>query len=233
MTTLNVNSNSELLASHKESDHLRCQQTGGKERDNVKVGLQHRSPRNFKLETVNNLDMHMWNNGHPQNLMTANTIHKIKSEINSEARLKLHSKNLQDLCQLWVNENEVKDPYLRQVALTPRSTMYTEQQLQLLQSDNGNGKKVKIVHMDSTGAFIRKPSSVKCSLLYYYSLVCRLEESVMPIAELITSQHDIESISIFLFQYRNFVEKVTGVWPCFDAIVVDWSWASMNSIQKM
>ena len=109
--------------------------------------------------------------------------------------------------------------------------MCSEEQLLLVMSDEANGRKQnRIVHMDSTSALMRKPSYVECGQLHYYSLVCRLLESIMPVAELITCQLDTKSLTTFLLQYRFFVLKVTGTWPFFHAIVVDWSWASMSEI---
>lgn len=91
---------------------------------------------------------------------------------------------------------------------------------------------IKIVHMDSTGAFVRKPYD--CTQIQYYCIVCRLKESVFPAAEMITSQHNTPSISTFLKYYRFFVQDSfknnNNVWPLFKGIVVDCSWATMNSI---
>lgn len=168
----------------------------------------------------------MWDKGHPQSVVRVNTIHKIKSEINKETQLELQSLNLQDLMQLYISQNKsTSDPYIQSVGLPLRVIMFTKNQVRAIIED----KNIKIAHFDSTGAFVRRPYN--CDQVYYYSIVCRLMELVMPAAEMITCQHDTPSISKFLKDFKFFVIRLhNNIWPLFKAIVVDWSWASMKSI---
>lgn len=147
---LTMTSNLKLLPRHDENKHVKYQRIRSKERDEQKEILKYLSARVFQLETVHNADKEMWHNGHAQNLMRLNALQKVKFESNNETRLTLHSKDLQDLHQLWVEEQKLEDPYLRHVSLSSRAPMHSEQQLQLVLSDDANGtkKKVRIVHMD-------------------------------------------------------------------------------------
>lgn len=71
----------------------------------------------------------MWDRGHPQGVVKSNTTDKIKSEKNKEGPLTLESKSLQDVMQLAVNGEKLKDPYVREVAIPLRVRMFTKKQL--------------------------------------------------------------------------------------------------------
>ena len=193
VTILNETSSSEFQFRHKESDRVKYQQIRDKRRKSVEKSLQRRSPRSFQLQIIRDLNKDMWDRGHPQNLATIHTFNKIKSEANMKNRLKLQNKDIEDLMQLWIDENK-----LRSVGSPLRATMFTKEQLQLVQSEDR-----KIVHMDGTGSIARKP--FKCPIIMYYCLVCRLLESVMPVAEMLTVEHDTKSISSFLEDIKSFV----------------------------
>ena len=47
-------------------------------------------------------------------------------------RLKLRNKDIEDLIQLWIEENKLKDPYLRFVGLPLRATIFSKEQLQIV-----------------------------------------------------------------------------------------------------
>ena len=223
VTILSIRSSSEFQFRHKESDRVKYQQIRDKRRKSVGKTLQHRSPRSSQLQIIKDLDKDMWDRGYPQNLATMHTFNKIKSKANMKNRLKLQNKDIEDLMQLWIEENKLKDPYRRSVGLPLRATMFTKEQLQLVQS-----KDRKIVHMNGTGSIARKP--FKCPIIMHYCLVCRLSESVMPVAEMLTAEHDTKSISIFLKEIKSFVLQETNTWPFFKAIVIDWSWPSIHGI---
>ena len=223
VTILNETSSSEFQFRHKESDRVKYQQIRDKRRKSVEKSLQRRSPRSFQLQIIRDLNKDMWDRGHPQNLATIHTFNKIKSEANMKNRLKLQNKDIEDIMQLWIDENKLKDPYLRSVGSPLRATMFTKEQLQLVQSEDR-----KIVHMDGTRSIARKP--FKCPIIMYYCLFCRLSESVMPVAEMLTVEHDSKSISSFLKDIKSFVLQETNTWPLFNAIVIDWSWPSIHGI---
>ncbi|EFN77632.1 120.7 kDa protein in NOF-FB transposable element, partial [Harpegnathos saltator] len=79
-----------------------------------------------------------------------------------------------------------------------------------------------VVHFDATGSVVRKPYNIYCKRIMYYALVMKKGESIISIAEMITSEHDILSISILLKRK----------WPFFKVVVVDWSWALINSLMN-
>ena len=130
LTKLIIPSDNELLLKHNETDEddstgegqqkkngrtQKYAQIRGKNRENIKAILKHRSARDYRFEIIKSLDKEMFSNGHKQNLMSLNTLYKINAEANDELRLKLQSKDIEDLIQLWVTESVLEDPYLKVV----------------------------------------------------------------------------------------------------------------------
>lgn len=141
---------------------------------------------------------------------------------------KPESIDLTDLTELWIESSQKPDGFVRYVGLPLTVVMYTKQQLKVVD----NARTPNIVHLDATGAYVRPIPGLKKKYIFYYALVYRASISTIPLCEMITSEHDITSLSNLLKQYRAFVFSIEQKWPYFDAIVVDWSWASMHSILR-
>lgn len=65
-----------------------------------------------------------------------------------------------------------------------------------------------IVHFDATGSVVRKPNDIRCKRIMYYAIEVPNKHQTKPIAEMVSAQHDIGPISIFLKKYRNFLENL-------------------------
>ena len=164
MTKLLITNDNELLLKHNETDEddstseekqkrngpkLKYAQVRGTDRENIKAISKHRSARDYRFEIIKVLDKEMFSNGHKQNLMSPNTLYKINAEANNELRLKLQSKDIEDLIQLWVTKSALEDPYLRVVTFPLRSIMFTKEQLQIIEEED-----LKILFMDATSSII-------------------------------------------------------------------------------
>lgn len=104
--------------------------------------------------------------------------------------------------------------------------MFSQEQLDIIDIND------RIAHFDATGSVVHKPRDIYCKRIMYYAIVVKKSESIIPIAEMITSEHDIASISILLKKYRQFAEVNRRKWPLFKVVVVDWSWALINSLMN-
>jgi len=93
--------------------------------------------------------------------------------------------------------------------------MYTQEQLDIIDVND------QIAHFDATGSIVRKPRDIYCKRIMYYVMVIKKGESIIPIVEMITSEHDIPSICILLKRYRHFIETNRRKWPLFKVVVVD------------
>ena len=205
LTKLIIPSDNELLLKHNETDEddstgegqqkkngrtQKYAQIRGKNRENIKAILKHRSARDYRFEIIKSLDKEMFSNGHKQNLMSLNTLYKINAEANDELRLKLQSKDIEDLIQFWVTESALEDPYLRVVTFPLRAIMFTKEQLQIIEEED-----LRILFMDATSSIIRKPQSLRCKKIFYYCQVFRLNGKIIPAAEMLTTEHNTKSIS--------------------------------------
>jgi len=196
----------------------------GNARKIVKEQLQHIAPRTLQREITKRTDPELVQEGHMQELRLLSTYQKAKSEHNCRNDRVLNSSDLSDLFQQWIEDSNNKDPYIRYVGLPLYAIMYSQSQLDIIDIND------QIAHFDVTGSVIRKPKDIYCKRIMYYVMVIKKGESIIPIAEMITSNHDIPSISILLKRYRQFVEINQRKWPLFKVVVVDWSWALINSL---
>ncbi|XP_048512535.1 uncharacterized protein LOC125501306 [Athalia rosae] len=200
-------------------------QLRGMERDEVKRASSKRQPRDYQLQVESSLDSALAADGNMQDLRRLYIYQKAKSEDNCKNDLALNSGDLSDVFQLWMVQAKEKDPYLRYVSLPLTAMMFTEAQLEIIEKSKGT-----VVHLDTTGSVVRKPPHLNYKRIYYYIIVTKHKESVIPIAEMVTSEHNINSIATFLKKYRFFVQQKLHAWPFVAAVVVDWSWALMNAI---
>ena len=146
--------------------------------------------------------------GHMQDLRYVNVLYKLKSEENCKDRLSLKSIDLSDLMELWVQEQELKDPFLRYVSLPLTAIMYTSEDLEAM-----TGQKPIVLHLDATGSVVRKPQYLKCKRILYYCILAKHDVEIIKLAHMITSTHGIVSISTFLKQYKYFVLETNKKWP--------------------
>lgn len=186
-----------------------------------------KTPREVQLEKAANCDQVLLARGHPQELCHLEVLHKIRSEAKVAKRNTLKSLDMQDVMQLCIDDSKLADPFVREVSIPLRVQLYSKKQLGVVKRE-----RPVILHMDSTGPRVLNPPFLEKEIIFYYSIVYRASRATIPIAEMITSQHDITSISIFLKSYRTFVLKTCDSWPLANARVTDWSWALMNSIMS-
>ena len=187
--------------------------------------LKHRRPANVMTELQKNTSIEIMNDGHMQDLCTIESLYKIKSEEKCKRRLSLKSLDLSDLTQLWIEDQKEKDPFLQYVILPLAAIMYTKQDLDVVHEG-----KPTILHMDATGSIARKPEDLECKRIFYYCILMKHDIELLTLAHMITSEHDITCISIFLKTYRSFVIKCGRKWPFASAITIDWSWAFIHAI---
>lgn len=197
----------------------------GDARVKTKMEMCHMTPRMLQLKTLKSLDHELAQDGYLQDLRMLSTYQKAKSEENTKNDLHLCSYDLSDLFQQYIIDQQSPDPYIQNVSLPFHVYMFSEEQINLLEKTD------IIYHFDSTGSVVRKPNDIKCKRVYYYVIVVNKNNTILPIAEMVTAVHDTNAISIFLKTFRHFVRTKHLFWPC-SVIVVDWSWALMNSLMN-
>lgn len=94
--------------------------------------------------------------------------------------------------------------------------MYSKRQLSTISSI----RKPRIAHINATGSIARKLDNIACNKMFYYCVVCKINESVIPTIEMLTFEHDTGSISKALIDFI-IVSSEMHAWSFFKVIAVD------------
>lgn len=190
--------------------------------------MRKRRVKDYQDEVFLNANSADVNDEDLSNFARDDTLHQIKCEDRKEHRLILKSKDLNDIRQLWMQESETKDKFFQFLSFPLSAIMFYEEDLNFI---NEMDPPI-ILRMDATGSVVRKPDNFECKRIFLYDIIARHSVEIVRLATMVTSEHDMESIEIFLKKFRYFVEKTLHKWPFATAITVDWSWASIHSILK-
>ena len=223
---LQISSNKKIKVVHKKNMMAEVYRTlRGEERRKWQKEIRYRSVVDYLNKVQKETSTELKEDGHTQNLCHIDVLYKLKSEEKCKDRLCLKFGDLSNLMELWIQEQELKDPFLRHVSLPLTAIMYTAEDLQAM-----NGQKPIVLHMDATESIVRKPQYLKCKRLFYYCILAKHDIEIIKLAYVITSEHGVVSISTFLKQYRYFALEINKKWPLAHAVVVDWSWAFIHSV---
>jgi len=154
----------------------------------------------LQLKTLENTNSELAQDGYFEDLRKLSTYQKAKSEENKKNDLHLSSYDLSDLFQKYIVDQQSNDPYIRNTGLPFHVYMYTEEQINILDKND------IIIHFDATGTVVRKPKDIKCKRILYYAMVVNKNDTILPIAEMISAVHDTNAISIFLKTFRHFLQ---------------------------
>lgn len=167
------------------------------------------------------------------NYKTDDVLRKIRSE-----QIKKHdmdSDDIKDLINEYINQEDPYFKYLQKVSLIPFnvqcwSPMQKDFVRYMRQKMDGN----MTLYLDATGGLVRKPK-ISCKSLYYYALVLPIliyeNEPTIPVAitDMVSGSHTYDTIHGWLFSFRIYLEKEFKFWPIFQNIVIDFSFAEINS----
>ena len=153
----------------------------------------------------------------------------MKSEERCEGRLHLKSLDLEDCVQLWVwmEQRILKDSAFKVFSFLLQIFVCKDEDEQIKVCLDAMPD---IFHFDATSAMCRTPNCLKCKIIFYSAMLWRGRDSIIPIFEMFTSEHDSTSIEIAIKRFKAFVFKFTNRWPIIKAVVVDWSWVFIKSL---
>lgn len=161
----------------------------GTERKKVQKEVEHQRVSTYIEKEKGKADIELFKDRNPGNLVKYETVSKAKSEVNCAQRLKLQSRDLADLNQLWIEQQKKDDPFLRKIGLPVRAEMYRKAELNIAAEE-----KELIVHLDATGCYARNPANVPCKKIFYYVILFKGKTDIVKLAHLITSEHNVVSI---------------------------------------
>ena len=222
---IRVSSDKPMIKTHDTISMKPFSQIRGPKRKELKKLLKYNSVTMVQLRMNKDTDAELAIDGHVGNAKHLRVLGKMKSEERCEGRLYLKSIDLQDCAEFWMRQHTLKDPAIQVFTLPLQILIFTEEQVKACLD-----AMPEMFHFDATLAMCRTPNNLKCKILLYYAMLYRGRDSTIPLFEMFTSQHDRTSIEIALQRFRAFVLKVANKWPIVKAIVVDWSWVFINSI---
>ncbi|KYM99388.1 hypothetical protein ALC62_09890 [Cyphomyrmex costatus] len=82
--------------------------------------------------------------------------------------------------------------------------LFSEKQIRCLASD-----KLRHLHLDSTGSIIAQPEQLSTASTIYYYAPGNIDVGPLPVAEFISSKHDVTAIKHFLDVFNDKLRKIT------------------------
>ena len=225
ISKLTILSNDKIRHVHDIAGDPICRSLRKPERIKWRKELRHRKVIDFMTEIQQNTSIDLKNDGHMQDLRTFAVAYKVKSEEKCAERLKATSPDLLDIIQLWIVHQKLADPFVRYFSLTFTVHMYREAEINVFIQE-----KPLILHMDATGSICRKPQDLNCKRILYHCILAKIKDTIIKLAQMITSENTIENISFFLKKIKGLVLQNSKRWPIAKAITIDWSWAYIHSI---
>lgn len=86
-----------------------------------------------------------------------------------------------------------------------------------------------VVNIDATGSVVRKIDQCEDKRVYYYALVYRYGNRIIPLSEFISSKHSTPFIENWLLMLKAHILQHTEL-PLFKRVVIDFSWPLIHAI---
>ncbi|KAJ8669453.1 hypothetical protein QAD02_000712 [Eretmocerus hayati] len=221
-TRLIIKSDATVIYVHENTENIKGHgQCRGEERKLLAKESKHRSAFDVMNELVADTDTALATDGHCQQLRSYIVLAKMRIEANIQGRLKLESVDLNDLFELWIQQEEETNQFIRKVEL-PFSVIMMSDEANATMLD---GKDI-IVLGDATGVGIRPPDHYpRSKRILMYELMYRYTKTAVTLATYITDRHDIYSIPNFSSFWEGEVERTEGnPLKRVVAVTFDWSW---------
>lgn len=160
----------------------------GKERQEVKKELLHIMPNAKRQMDIKEADPHLFRDGNWRNIRSVSVYQKARSEAKSD--LDFSKDSYLDLVFRAKNFENQGIQYLQYPSMDTFVALYSKEQINILITED------KIVgYFDATGSVCR---SLKSGRTFYYAMVVNKQNKIVPVCELLTSQHDSSNLSCFL-----------------------------------
>jgi len=206
-------------------------QVRGGEKDMFQTQLKEKTAHMFKQEKIHDLDPLIRHSNNLQDVKSDAVYRSIKSHAISEDDL--HRDDFIDLVFMRRNELDC-DPELRYIQMVAEPLMvylFSSVAIKVIYSYFTRKSKVTC-HFDATGKFIRSMNFYG-KTIYFYSCIVNINAMYLPLFNLISCQHDQDSIGTVLGKFRRFCENdLKWEWPCLGRIVCDCSFAIIHAIMR-
>ena len=225
---------------HHDTSYISARHVSGQMRKELYEKLKHMNPSSYHHEKLNEMESNVYASGN-RDSSTANVdvLRKIKSEIGTVSREDrnvvlsiLHQKTkFEDATEKNMQSKKLPG-YIQRFCPCPlQMFLWTETSVRLY---NDFGHKTK-VFFDATGFKIKKLLSGPSKRILYYSLVLEHPLAGQPpvaVAELISAEHDVDSISFFISKFLRDVRYVCTSINHVHTLEIDNSMALILSVLK-
>lgn len=210
------------------------------DRDEAKKELAYLSPEHYReicVEKADKILLKEHNNLGP--IKSQDVGRKVKSELYAENDN--HTDDITDIFYEMRKTNLKKDKWIQKLSKEPFYVItHSELQLEVLKIVMNRFPDIKLTgYMDATGGTVRKPDDVE-KAVYLYTLVTPVHNTVdteepssaFPVSDMISSSHNIETIGGWLRSIQMYLCKELKMWPVFENIITDFSFANINAIMR-
>ncbi len=225
---------------HHDSSYLCARNVSGERRKQLYEKLQHINPSTYHHEKLNEMQSDVYASGN-RDSSTANVdvLRKIKSEIGSTSCEDrnvvlsiLHQKSKFEEATEKNMQSKKLPGYIQRFCPSPLQLfLWTETSIRLF---NDFACKTK-VFLDATGFKVKKVLTGMSKRILYYSLVLEHPSAGRPpvaVAELISAEHDVVSISFFMSKFLRDVRYVCKTVNRIPTVEIDNSMALILSVLR-
>lgn len=192
-------------------------------------------PKGLFNEKMNSIDMSLVKKeNNLQGLLSYDSYRKVRSEKLNENRGAIDDVADVKLMRQKSIQNK-EDQYIHEILDPFGVYLYSQAQFNILKQEikKRSDEFEVVMHIDSTGAVVRKPCE-SCNQLMYYAGIIKTKSAeynnnndYFPVFEMISSSHDVVAIGNWL---RTTKERLGILEPWLDRVVTDMSFATINSL---
>lgn len=197
-------------------------QTRGQERKKIRKKLARQKQFQYMVESVNKTNDAAIDNGSTGHYKNEGVVRKIRSE--GLAISDLHKEDFIDAYEHMVKQ-DANEKYIQNVASPLMVSAYSKQQIAVAKKLTG----YKVLYWDATGRIVRNLSNDK-KRVFYYAAVMNVNNRIIPLFEFFSANHDANTLSTPLINFKEFAKKNGLDLNFFDVIVTDWSLAMINAL---
>lgn len=210
---------------HDVKTPVTFKQLRGERRIKLKEILKHTKPKKAQLASVSTFDSNLaMETGNMQNFTKLSVLQKASSEQKSDGDYAIC--HIDDLLQTQIHQ---KGDFIRKVGAPLEVYMYSTDQMKLLKAGKYNA------HGDASGELIKitdcHPNHMATKSLLLYSTVIQVGKEIVPVCEMISTNHHGVTIANFFAKFRHDAEVVNKVkWSPFKTFCTDWSMALIQGV---
>ncbi|KAI8121094.1 hypothetical protein CVS40_7795 [Lucilia cuprina] len=209
----------------------KIQQVRAVRRDIAKEQMKHDFAANYRNKKLIKMSKSLQIVGNMGDVISDDVTRRIRSE-----HLRRFARDKDPLIDIILMQRDKKwSSFIQKIACPQEIYLYSKDQLMLTQLNKRSMLKSSrnTIFIDATGSIISKFDK-NSKRVFLYSVILHIKDSskkgiLIPVAESLTCRHYEDDIKRFFNELQVFCHKNNILWPITKRIVIDWSWALINS----